>query len=272
MDRTPIQTYVSGVGNEEMIWRPSTGSCPGSVRYYAYNRVTDIDEANRVVALVPEAVVHFAHGQICASTSWSGLAADFINGEIDVLVSTTIIETGLDIPNANTMIVHDADRMGSSQLYHQPGRWAFQLDLPSRIFDASKRDKLLKEEAEKRLQAIREFTELAQASRSPCGTWKSARRGKCTWRAARPQGVVATTCTAKMLNEAVPAQRARPWRVYRDHDIVGKRDINAHIPPLSRTNTSWISTSDFRHQGDEYMDMQDERPTVRGYSEERRTC
>ena len=124
-----------------------------------YNRVTDIDEvANRVAALVPEAVVTFAHGQM-REHELERIMADFINGEIDVLVSTTIIETGLDIPNANTMIVHDADRMGLSQLYQLRGRVG-RSNRTSYAFLMYKRDKLLKEEAEKRLQAIREFTEL----------------------------------------------------------------------------------------------------------------
>ena len=123
VDRTPIQTYVMEY-NEEMIREAINRELSrGGQVYYVYNRVTDIDEvANRVAALVPEAVVTFAHGQM-REHELERIMADFINGEIDVLVSTTIIETGLDIPNANTMIVHDADRMGLSQLYQLRGRW-----------------------------------------------------------------------------------------------------------------------------------------------------
>ena len=94
--------------------------------YYVYNRVTDIDEvAGRVQALVPDAVVTFAHGQM-REHELERIMADFINGEIDVLVSTTIIETGLDIPNANTMIIHDAAVPAVSA--ERQGR-AFQQDL-----------------------------------------------------------------------------------------------------------------------------------------------
>ena len=122
VDRTPIQTYVMEY-NEEMVREAINRELArnGQV-YYVYNRVTDIDEvAGRVQALVPDAVVTFAHGQM-REHELERIMADFINGEIDVLVSTTIIETGLDISNANTMIIHDADRMGLSQLYQLRGR------------------------------------------------------------------------------------------------------------------------------------------------------
>ena len=127
--------------------------------YYVYNRVTDIDEvAGRVQALVPDAVVTFAHGQV-REHELERIMADFINGEIDVLVSTTIIETGLDISNANTMIIHDSDQMGLSQLYQLRGRVG-RSNRTSYAFLMYRRNKMLKEVAEKRLHAIREFTEM----------------------------------------------------------------------------------------------------------------
>ena len=94
----------------------------GGQVYYVYNRVNNIDEiTNHVAALVPEANVTFAHGQM-HEHELERIMLDFVNGDIDVLVSTTIIETGLDIPNANTIIIHDADRLGLSQLYQIKGR------------------------------------------------------------------------------------------------------------------------------------------------------
>mgnify|MGYP000087343990 CR=1 FL=1 len=147
VDRTPIQTYVMEY-NEEMVREAINRELArnGQV-YYVYNRVTDIDEvAGRVQALVPDAVVTFAHGQM-REHELERIMADFINGEIDVLVSTTIIETGLDIPNANTMIIHDADRMGLSQLYQLRGRVG-RSNRTSYAFLMYKRDKLLREEAE----------------------------------------------------------------------------------------------------------------------------
>ena len=116
VDRVPIQTYVMEY-NDEMIREAIHRELGrGGQVYYVYNRVNNIDEvANHVASLVPEANVAFAHGQM-NEHQLEKIMLDFINGDIDVLVSTTIIETGLDIPNANTMIIQDADRLGLSQL------------------------------------------------------------------------------------------------------------------------------------------------------------
>ena len=159
VDRVPIQTYVMEY-NDEMIREAIHRELGrGGQVYYVYNRVNNIDEvANHVASLVPDANVAFAHGQM-NEHQLEKIMLDFINGDIDVLVSTTIIETGLDIPNANTMIIQDADRLGLSQLYQIRGRIG-RSNRTSYAFLMYKRDKMLKEDAEKRLQAIREFTEL----------------------------------------------------------------------------------------------------------------
>ena len=122
VDRVPIQTYVMEY-NDEMIREAIHRELGrGGQVYYVYNRVNNIDEvANHVASLVPDANVAFAHGQM-NEHQLEKIMLDFINGDIDVLVSTTIIETGLDIPNANTMIIQDADRLGLSQLYQIRGR------------------------------------------------------------------------------------------------------------------------------------------------------
>ena len=159
IDRMPIQTYVMEY-NEEMVREAIERelSRDGQV-YYVYNRVNDIaDVAGRVQQLVPDAVVSYAHGQM-NERQLENIMCDFINGDIDVLVSTTIIETGLDISNANTMIIHDADRMGLSQLYQLRGRVG-RSNRMAYAFLLYRKDKLLKEVAEKRLAAIREFTDL----------------------------------------------------------------------------------------------------------------
>ena len=158
-DRLPIQTFVMEY-NEELVREAISRELArdGQV-YYVYNWVSTIaDFTARVQSLVPEARVAFAHGQM-KERELESIMVDFINGDIDVLVSTTIIETGLDIPNANTMIVHDADAMGLSQLYQLRGRIG-RSSRTSYAFLMYKRNKMLREVAEKRLAAIREFTEL----------------------------------------------------------------------------------------------------------------
>ena len=157
-ERYPVQTYVMEYNPEfvrDAIQRELGRN--GQV-YYLYNRVKNIDKiAAKIQLLVPEAVVSYAHGQM-SERELENIMMDFINGEIDVLVCTTIIETGLDIPNVNTIIIQDADYMGLSQLYQLRGR----VGRSNRIAYAYlmyQKDKVLQEAAEKRLQAIKEFTE-----------------------------------------------------------------------------------------------------------------
>lgn len=158
-DRMPIQTYVMEY-NEEMVREAIERELArGGQVYYVYNRVSDIaDVAGRLQQLIPEAEISFAHGQM-KERQLEDIMYDFINGDIDVLVSTTIIETGLDIPNANTIIIQDADHYGLSQLYQLRGRVG-RSNRMAYAFLLYKRDKLLREVAEKRLSAIREFTDL----------------------------------------------------------------------------------------------------------------
>lgn len=158
-DRMPIQTYVLEYNDEMVREAIERELSRGGQVYYVYNRVSDIaDVAGKIQRMLPETNVAFAHGQM-NERQLEDIMYDFINGDIDVLVSTTIIETGLDIPNANTMIIQDADRFGLAQLYQLRGR----VGRSSRMayaFLLYRRDKLLKEVAEKRLAAIREFTDL----------------------------------------------------------------------------------------------------------------
>lgn len=159
IDRMPIQTFVMEY-DEEMVREAINRELArnGQV-YYVYNRVNNIDEiSNRIAALVPEARVEYAHGQM-KERQLEDIMYDFINGEIDVLVSTTIIETGMDISNVNTIIIHDADNMGLSQLYQLRGRVG-RSNRVAYAYLMYRRNKLLKEEAEKRLHAIKEFTQL----------------------------------------------------------------------------------------------------------------
>ncbi len=159
IDRVPIQTYVMEY-SEEMIREALNRelSRNGQI-YYVYNRVKDIEDvAIKIQKLVPDANVAFAHGQM-REHELERIMYEFVNGEIDVLVSTTIIETGLDISNVNTIIIHDADNFGLSQLYQLRGRVG-RSNRTAYAFLMYRRNKMLKEVAEKRLQAIREFTDL----------------------------------------------------------------------------------------------------------------
>ena len=229
VDRTPIQTYVMEY-NEEMVREAINRELArdGQV-YYVYNRVTDIDEvAGRVQALVPDAVVTFAHGQM-REHELERIMADFINGEIDVLVSTTIIETGLDISNANTMIIHDADQMGLSQLYQLRGRVG-RSNRTSYAFLMYRRDKLLREEAEKRLQAIREFTELGSGIKIAMRDLEI--RGAGNVLGAQQHGhmeAVGYDLYCKMLNDAVRALKGEEVES-ESYDTVVECDIDAYIP------------------------------------------
>ena len=158
-ERVPIQTFVMEY-NEELVREAIVRELArGGQVYYVYNRVSDIaDVAARIKALCPEANVAYGHGQM-KEHELENLMYDFIAGNIDVLVATTIVETGLDISNVNTIIIHDSDRMGLSQLYQLRGRVG-RSNRTAYAFLMYRRDKILSEVAEKRLEAIREFTDL----------------------------------------------------------------------------------------------------------------
>ncbi len=157
-ERRPVQTYVMENNPEFIREAIHRELARGGQVYYLYNRVEHIsEEALRVQNLAPEANVAYAHGQM-SERELERIMGDFLEGEIDVLVCTTIIETGLDISNVNTIIIQDADRMGLSQLYQLRGRVG-RSNRSSYAYLMYKRDKMLKETAEKRLQTIREFTE-----------------------------------------------------------------------------------------------------------------
>ena len=261
VDRMPIQTYVMEY-NEEMI-REAIGRemARGGQVYYVYNRVTDIEEvANRIAGLAPEAVVTYAHGQM-REHELERIMADFINGDIDVLVSTTIIETGLDIPNANTLIIQDADRMGLSQLYQLRGRVG-RSSRTSYAFLMYKRDKMLKEEAEKRLQAIREFTELGSGIKIAMRDLEI--RGAGNVLGAEQHGhmeAVGYDLYCKMLSQAVKALKDGESQE-ESFETAVECDISAYIPASYIKNEyqkldiykriSAIETQE------ESMDMQDE--------------
>ena len=228
-DRQPIQTFVCEY-NEELVREAIVRelSREGQV-YYVYNRVNNIaDIAASLRKLVPEANVAFAHGQMKES-ELERIMYDFIDGEIDVLVSTTIIETGLDISNVNTMIIHDSDRMGLSQLYQLRGRVG-RSNRTAYAFLMYKRDKMLKEVAEKRLEAIKEFTDLGSGFKIAMRDLEI--RGAGNLLGARQHGhmqAVGYDLYCKMLNEAV--KNLKGISTIEDFNTSIDLDADAYIPP-----------------------------------------
>lgn len=157
-NRKPVQTYVLEY-DQEVITEAITKEIErdGQV-FYLFNQVEGIEKkANEISMLVPEAKVGFAHGKM-SGRELEEIMESFINQEINVLVCTTILESGIDIPNANTIIVENADRLGLAQLYQIRGRVG-RSDKQAYAYVTYKRDKLLSEVADKRLKAIKEFTE-----------------------------------------------------------------------------------------------------------------
>ena len=227
-DRMPIQTYVMEY-NDEMVREAIERelSREGQV-YYVYNRVSDIaDVAGKIQQLVPEANVSFAHGQM-RERELEDIMYDFINGDIDVLVSTTIIETGLDIPNANTMIIQDADRFGLSQLYQLRGRVG-RSNRMAYAFLLYRRDKLLKEVAEKRLSAIREFTDLGSGIKIAMRDLEIRGAGNLLGEAqSGHMEAVGYDLYCKMLNEAV--LRLKGGEVEESFNTSIDLNIDAYIP------------------------------------------
>lgn len=228
MDRLPIQTYVMEY-NEELVREAiAREMARGGQTYYVYNRVREIaDVAARLSALVPEASVAYAHGQM-RETELENIMYRFINGEIDVLVSTTIIETGLDISNVNTMIIHDADNMGLAQLYQLRGRVG-RSGRTAYAFFMYKRDKMLKEVAEKRLAAIKEYTELGSGFKIAMRDLEI--RGAGNLLGAEQHGhmeAVGYDLYCKLLNEAVKA--AKGETAEEGFDTTIDIEIDAYIP------------------------------------------
>ncbi len=260
-ERQPIQTYVMEY-NPEMIREAINRELArnGQV-FYVYNQVKDIDEvANRIAALVPEANVAYAHGQM-NERQLERIMLDFINGEIDVLVSTTIIETGLDISNVNTIMIHDADRFGLSQLYQLRGRVG-RSNRTAYAFIMYRKNKVLREDAEKRLQAIREFTELGSGIKIAMRDLEI--RGAGSLLGERQHGhieAVGYDLYCKMLNEAVRTLKGEITEV--EHfDTIVDFSIDAYIPNKYIRN-DYMKLDIYKRitsieTEEELMDMQDE--------------
>ena len=228
MDRMPIQTYVMEYDEETVREAINRELRRGGQVYYVYNRVTDIaDVALRIAKLVPDARVDFAHGQM-SERELENVMYSFVNGDIDVLVSTTIIETGLDISNVNTMIIHDSDRYGLSQLYQLRGRIG-RSNRTAYAFLMYRKNVMLKETAEKRLAAIHEYTDLGSGFKIAMRDLEL--RGAGNLLGAQQHGhmnAVGYDLYCKMLNEAV--KEAKGIHTMEDFETSVDLNVDAYIP------------------------------------------
>ncbi len=227
-DRYPVQTYVieynDSIIQDAIIREINRG---GQV-YYLYNRVMGIQKiAQQIKQMIPEARVAVAHGQM-NEHELEEIMLKVLQDEIDVLVCTTIIETGLDIPNVNTIIIEDADKMGLAQLYQLRGRVG-RTNRMAYAYITYRRDKVIQESAQKRLQAIKEFTEFGSGFKIAMRDLEI--RGAGNLLGAKQHGhmeAVGYDTYCKMLEQAVKAQRGESVQP----EIVSTVDINvdAYIP------------------------------------------
>ena len=228
VNRYPIQTYVMEQDNQVIANGIRREMERGGQVFYLHNRVKDIEKkAAALQALVPEARITYIHGQM-TENQMEKILMDFIHGDYDVLVTTTIIETGVDIPNANTLFVEDADRMGLAQLYQLRGRVGRSNRVAYAYF-MYKPDKVLTEVSEKRLEAIKDFTELGSGFK--IAMRDLAIRGAGNLLGKQQHGFIDSVgydLYTQMLNEAVA--RKRGVKPEEKTDATINLDVEAYIP------------------------------------------
>lgn len=259
-DRMPIQTFVMEYNDETVRDAINRELYRKGQVFYVYNRIETIaNMAARIQKAVPHARVAYAHGQM-SERQLEDIMYDFVNGDIDVLVSTTIIETGLDIPNANTIIIHDAQRMGLSQLYQLRGRVG-RSNRNAYAFMMYSREKVLSEVAEKRLSAIRSFTDLGSGVKIAMRDLEIRGAGNILGASqSGHMGEVGYDLYCKLLEEAISIKKGNKPK----EDFETKIDINvdAFVPPTYITNESlkmdiYKRIASIETQ-EEYEDMQNE--------------
>lgn len=228
VDRMPIQTFVMEHSPEIIREAINRELVRGGQVYYVYNRISNIQEvAAEVMELCPDANVAFAHGRM-SERELENIMLSFINKEIDVLVATTIIETGLDISNVNTIIIDHADKMGLSQLYQLRGRVG-RSNRTAYAFLMYQKGRILKEVAEKRLSAIREYTELGSGIKVAMRDLEI--RGAGNLLGAAQSGhmeAVGYDLYCKMLNEAV--RKLKGEKIQESYETVIDIQVDAYIP------------------------------------------
>ncbi|WP_373600404.1 transcription-repair coupling factor [Paraclostridium bifermentans] len=227
-ERYPVITYVVE-GKESIIQDEIEREIArGGQVFFVYNRVERIDEmASMIQKLVPDAKIAVAHGRMTGK-ELENIILGFLSKEYNVLVCTTIIETGMDISNANTMIVYDADKMGLAQLYQLRGRVG-RSNRQGYAYFMYEKDKVLSEIAEKRLKAIREFTEFGSGFKIAMRDLEIRGAGNILG----PQqhghmAVIGYDLYVKMLNDAI--RKVKGEIVQEEIDVEIDLPVNAYIP------------------------------------------
>lgn len=227
-NRFPVQTYVMEYNGSLVREAIEREMARGGQTFYLYNRVEDMTKkVEEIQMLVPEARIGYAHGKM-TEAQLEKIILSFLDGEYDVLVTTTIIETGVDMPNVNTLIVHDADRMGLSQLYQLRGRVGRSNRVAYAYF-MYQRDKVLTDVAEQRLQTIKEFTELGSGFKIAMRDLSI--RGAGNLLGAQQHGFIDTVgfdLYSQMLEEAIAERKGEKREEKQEVEII--LHIDAYIP------------------------------------------
>ncbi|MFR7473022.1 MAG: DEAD/DEAH box helicase, partial [Ruminococcus sp.] len=227
-DRYPVQTYVMEYNPGVLMQAMSRELKRGGQVYYLHNRVETIEfTASRIRQMLPQAEVAVAHGKM-SEEELSEIWRKLVENEIQILVCTTIIETGVDVPNVNTMIIEDADRFGLSQLYQLRGRVG-RSNRRGYAYFTFRREKVLTEVASKRLSAMREFTQFGSGFHIAMRDLEI--RGAGSILGGRQHGhmeAVGYDMYLKLLSEAIAEERGEP--IQKTSECVVDLQIDAHIP------------------------------------------
>ena len=260
-DRFPVQTYVVEHNMALLCEAMEKELRRGGQVYFLHNRVETIDGvALSIQEFLPDARIRTAHGKM-NEEDLSEIWRDLMNGEIDILVCTTIIETGVDVPNANTLIIEDADKLGLAQLHQLRGRVGRSARRAS-AYLTYKRDKNLSEVAYKRLQAIREYTEFGSGFKIAMRDLEI--RGAGNLLGAQQHGHLAAVgydMYMKLLSEAISQEKGEKPK---QKECLIDLQINAHIPDqyisaLSQRLTVYRRIADIRT----FQDAEDVRDELR---------
>ena len=227
-ERYPVMTYVIEARDSVIQDEIHRELARGGQVFFVYNRVEGIAEmAARIKRLVPDAKIGVAHGRMSAK-ELENTVLSFLSKEFDVLVCTTIIETGMDIANANTMIIYDADKMGLAQLYQLRGRVG-RSSRQGYAYLMYEKNKVLSEVAEKRLKSIKEFTEFGSGFKIAMRDLEI--RGAGDVLGAQQHGhmaVIGYELYVKMLNEAI--SKIKGEEIVEDIDVEINLNVSAYIP------------------------------------------